>query len=653
MANPKNYAGSFAQGFIDAFLRARQMRMYQSFFNARMQYMNYIMRASTFDPQSQMFFNAKTNKFDSPVYIGPGGKSIEESSGPGAAYERGAEGYKGPTYGEATKPAAGEDPEIRAHIINWSKEHGKDPTEALSMWRAESSGGTNMVGDGRSSFGDFQMHFAGINPKMPHAGLGDKMLEETGYDARDPQNRMRAIDFALSQAAQHGWGDWKTSQEKLGLGDKWNNLAGVQSFQSNNPNVPDTPTNLAPPPHWVANNIPFVPPLDTARSPTPVPTAIPTPGVSGPMASAEPYPGSNEDDMIAMQGMQNMGSGDSGASFMATGGPVPGTVVNFAGSDPLMGSLRQAVLAPQSAISGGTASGASAASAIPANTGSLATASNPMGAMQSLEPSPSQLFGITDPQIASAANASLGMGNFGTGLSNMPGGATPAGTTALGGKAPGYQEGGQVSPSQSNADSLLPQPPNVSSDQSVNDMSAQVQQGTAMLGSATKQEGAMGPNVAQDRMNRTMRAKGLAPATPEQNLIQQSAIGTQINQMRNEIANWPSIFSYGGATANPVSTTSTGYQSGGSVDPDPEQVLNMGTYDEAAGYTPDVTAGVGGPGATPIPQGQGQPASYCCQLWYTPCKYATYIYAHAAITYAPYGWYGWYGAYRRYGAYGR
>ena len=38
-----NYAGSFAGGFINAFLKAKQQRMYRQFFQARQEYMNYMM----------------------------------------------------------------------------------------------------------------------------------------------------------------------------------------------------------------------------------------------------------------------------------------------------------------------------------------------------------------------------------------------------------------------------------------------------------------------------------------------------------------------------------------------------------------------------------------------------------------------------------
>lgn len=69
-----------------------------------------------------------------------------------------------------------------------AKEAGIDPRIMHGIRSGESGHGSKYdVGDGGSSFGPWQLHYGGINPAMPHPGLGDQFTKETGLDARDPK----------------------------------------------------------------------------------------------------------------------------------------------------------------------------------------------------------------------------------------------------------------------------------------------------------------------------------------------------------------------------------------------------------------------------------------------------------------------------------
>lgn len=63
-------------------------------------------------------------------------------------------------------------------------------------------------GDEGSSFGPYQLHYAGMSKSMPHAGLGDDFTASTGLDARDPSTWKQQVDFSLDHAAKNGWGAW-------------------------------------------------------------------------------------------------------------------------------------------------------------------------------------------------------------------------------------------------------------------------------------------------------------------------------------------------------------------------------------------------------------------------------------------------------------
>jgi hypothetical protein len=81
---------------------------------------------------------------------------------------------------------------------------------ASTISSLESGMGKSYVGDGGSSFGPFQLHMGGINPDMPHSGLGDEFKKQTGLDPRDPKTVPDQVKFVADYTAQHGWHDWST-----------------------------------------------------------------------------------------------------------------------------------------------------------------------------------------------------------------------------------------------------------------------------------------------------------------------------------------------------------------------------------------------------------------------------------------------------------
>ena len=201
-AHRGSHAGSFGKGFIDSMLASMRLVMqmeanaaHERHYQAMDKWIDWKMHNNGGKPLTP------------GQYVGQGGEEFDKK------------------YGGGGSPIKGEDPEMRDHIIQWSQEHGKNPDEALAVWRQESGGGTNMQGDkgadGRpSSFGDFQFHFGGINPSMPHPGMGDDFKRATGIDVRtdtSKEARFRAADFALDRASKHGWGDWATTANKLGI----------------------------------------------------------------------------------------------------------------------------------------------------------------------------------------------------------------------------------------------------------------------------------------------------------------------------------------------------------------------------------------------------------------------------------------------------
>ncbi|MDR3488819.1 MAG: hypothetical protein P4M05_28440 [Bradyrhizobium sp.] len=106
--------------------------------------------------------------------------------------------------------------EVSAYIRKAAIARGIDPEIALRVARSE--GLAVYAGDGSgklaSSFGPFQLHYGGINPIMPNAGLGDAFTKATGLDARDPATFQQQIDFALDQVRKSGWGAWSGARNQ-------------------------------------------------------------------------------------------------------------------------------------------------------------------------------------------------------------------------------------------------------------------------------------------------------------------------------------------------------------------------------------------------------------------------------------------------------
>lgn len=100
------------------------------------------------------------------------------------------------------------DADVDAYINQQASRLGITPSVALDISHAERgprSGG--WIGDQKSSFGPFQLHYGGISNVNPQQGLGDSFTQKTGLNARDIANTWKQqIDFALTTAKQvTGW----------------------------------------------------------------------------------------------------------------------------------------------------------------------------------------------------------------------------------------------------------------------------------------------------------------------------------------------------------------------------------------------------------------------------------------------------------------
>ena len=204
------HLGSFAGGFMEGLLGVMKMQMMQ---------MHYAALQKHYDALDDHYKRAEA--FERFKYL------HGEEYGKWEAGQQGAANFD-------KAPVKGEDEAIRDHIIQHAQQLGKDPDQALAIWRQESAGGQHMTGDvgpnGQpSSFGDLQFHFGGINSDMPNAGMGDDFLRDTGIDMRKPENynnpetRMKAIDYALDSASKNGWGAWAKSVQATGVPVAWGN----------------------------------------------------------------------------------------------------------------------------------------------------------------------------------------------------------------------------------------------------------------------------------------------------------------------------------------------------------------------------------------------------------------------------------------------
>jgi len=151
--------------------------------------------------------------------------------------------------------------------------HGVDPDIAVRVARSE--GGltdpvrqSDVMKNGRRepSYGPFQLLVGGGDTGFP-SGLGNRFMEQTGLDPRDPANAAAGIDYAMSTAAKSGWGQWYGAKNS-GIGN-WQGIGGRQSSepmaQSNIDLSSSTPATSTAAPHQSAMGRLFNPQSDADK----------------------------------------------------------------------------------------------------------------------------------------------------------------------------------------------------------------------------------------------------------------------------------------------------------------------------------------------------------------------------------------------------
>jgi X-X-X-Leu-X-X-Gly heptad repeat protein len=122
---------------------------------------------------------------------------------------------------------------VQAYIAKSAQDRGIDPNVALRVFQQESGFSPFAKGDKGSSPGVAQLHFGGVAPGvLSHPGLGDD-FSQTGMSAYDPATWPQQIDFALDNVKNHGWTDYATTRDKLGMG----NFTGISSPGAPMPNA--------------------------------------------------------------------------------------------------------------------------------------------------------------------------------------------------------------------------------------------------------------------------------------------------------------------------------------------------------------------------------------------------------------------------------
>jgi hypothetical protein len=96
--------------------------------------------------------------------------------------------------------------QVKQYIRTAAIARGIDPDIALKV--AESEGLHRYSGDQGTSFGPYQLHYAGGTGRNAVGGLGNEFTRQTGLDARDPSTWKAQVDFSLDQAKRSGWGAW-------------------------------------------------------------------------------------------------------------------------------------------------------------------------------------------------------------------------------------------------------------------------------------------------------------------------------------------------------------------------------------------------------------------------------------------------------------
>lgn len=168
----------------------------------------------------------------SPASSGTSGSPIPMT---GAANE-----VQGPRSASVTP---GGNPDVSDYIRQGAIARGMDPNVVLRVAGHE---GLNVFdpskpdqgGDEGSSFGPFQLHYAGRSKSMPNPGLGDEFTKATGLHASDPSTWKQQIDFSLDWARKHGWSPW--------MGAKAEGITGMMGINGTPPQQPAQVASLDP-----------------------------------------------------------------------------------------------------------------------------------------------------------------------------------------------------------------------------------------------------------------------------------------------------------------------------------------------------------------------------------------------------------------------
>ncbi|ANL52862.1 hypothetical protein [Rhizobium phaseoli] len=180
-------------------------------------------------------------------------------------------------------------PEVSDYIRQAAISRGIDPNVALRVAGHE---GLNVFdpskpdngGDEGSSFGPFQLHYAGMSKSMPNSGLGNEFTNATGLHARDPSTWKQQVDFALDWARKHGWGPWMGAKAegitgKMGIGDLPPQQAAQAAAMPPTAPLQPPPVNPpAPPPAAASGEVASLDPS----------IGIPMPGAAGQMRASDP-----------------------------------------------------------------------------------------------------------------------------------------------------------------------------------------------------------------------------------------------------------------------------------------------------------------------------------------------------------------------------
>ena len=110
---------------------------------------------------------------------------------------------------------------LESYIRQAAQARGIDPAIALKVARSEGLAPgvwqSNVMSRGRRepSYGPFQLLVGGPGTGFPR-GLGNKFIETTGLDPRDPETVKAQVDFALDEVRTGGWSPWMGAK-KLGI----------------------------------------------------------------------------------------------------------------------------------------------------------------------------------------------------------------------------------------------------------------------------------------------------------------------------------------------------------------------------------------------------------------------------------------------------